>query len=60
MKGSPNPRSYYKCSHPGCLAKKIVERSDSDGTVLSTEYKVRTSQYSDASSRGLLPPCKVG
>ncbi|PNW84289.1 hypothetical protein CHLRE_04g228400v5 [Chlamydomonas reinhardtii] len=39
VKGSPNPRSYYKCSHPGCLAKKIVERSDSDGTVLSTEYK---------------------
>lgn len=40
VKGSPNPRSYYKCSHPGCLAKKIVERSDGDGTVLSTEYKV--------------------
>ncbi|KAG2452221.1 hypothetical protein HYH02_003251 [Chlamydomonas schloesseri] len=39
VKGSPNPRSYYKCSHPGCLAKKIVERSDSEGTVLSTEYK---------------------
>ncbi|GIM04678.1 hypothetical protein Vretimale_9283, partial [Volvox reticuliferus] len=39
VKGSPNPRSYYKCSHPGCLAKKIVERSEADGTVLSTEYK---------------------
>ncbi|KAG2486081.1 hypothetical protein HYH03_015284 [Edaphochlamys debaryana] len=39
VKGSPNPRSYYKCSHNGCLAKKIVERSEADGTVLSTEYK---------------------
>ncbi len=44
VKGSPNPRSYYKCSHPGCLAKKIVERSEQDGTVLSTEYKVSASR----------------
>mmetsp|Transcript_37980 Transcript_37980/g.84597 ORF Transcript_37980/g.84597 Transcript_37980/m.84597 type:complete len:327 (-) Transcript_37980:187-1167(-) len=38
VKGSPNPRSYYKCSHAGCTAKKIVERN-SQGDILSTEYK---------------------
>ena len=38
VKGSPNPRSYYKCSHLGCSAKKIVERNTS-GDILSTEYK---------------------
>lgn len=38
VKGSPNPRSYYKCSHLGCSAKKIVERNGG-GDILSTEYK---------------------
>ena len=42
VKGSPNPRSYYKCSHSGCCAKKIVERN-SHGEILATEYKVRFS-----------------
>lgn len=39
VKGSPNPRSYYKCSHQGCLAKKIVERNE-EGEIITTEYKV--------------------
>ncbi|GAX78610.1 hypothetical protein CEUSTIGMA_g6049.t1 [Chlamydomonas eustigma] len=38
VKGSPNPRSYYKCSHSGCSAKKIVERN-AQGEILATEYK---------------------
>jgi hypothetical protein len=41
VKGSPCPRSYYKCSQPGCPAKKIVERDAGSGAVLSTQYKVR-------------------
>lgn len=45
VKGSPNPRSYYKCSHAGCTAKKIVERN-SHGAILSTEYKVQAMQNS--------------
>ncbi len=40
VKGSPNPRSYYKCSHIGCCAKKIVERN-AHGDILATEYKVK-------------------
>lgn len=27
LKGSENPRSYYKCTYPNCPAKKKVERS---------------------------------
>lgn len=43
VKGSPCPRSYYKCSQPGCPAKKIVERDANSGAVLSTQYKVCSS-----------------
>ncbi len=39
VKNSVNPRSYYKCSHPNCTAKKIVERNHL-GEILNTEYKV--------------------
>lgn len=39
VKNSVNPRSYYKCSHPNCGAKKIVER-DCNGDIINTEYKV--------------------
>ncbi|NP_001354940.1 uncharacterized protein LOC100281430 [Zea mays] len=38
MKGSENPRSYYKCSFPGCPTKKKVEQSP-DGQVTEIVYK---------------------
>ncbi|KAJ1263337.1 hypothetical protein BS78_09G176500 [Paspalum vaginatum] len=38
MKGSVNPRSYYKCSFPGCPTKKKVERSP-QGQVTEIVYK---------------------
>ena len=38
MKGSENPRSYYKCSFPSCPTKKKVERSP-DGQVTEIVYK---------------------
>ncbi|KAJ6291306.1 hypothetical protein OIU76_023383 [Salix suchowensis] len=34
VKGSENPRSYYKCTHPNCPTKKILERS-LDGQLLN-------------------------
>ncbi|CAI9096521.1 OLC1v1032686C2 [Oldenlandia corymbosa var. corymbosa] len=38
VKGSEYPRSYYKCTHPGCPVKKKVERSY-DGQVTEIIYK---------------------
>ncbi|CAN6467149.1 unnamed protein product [Victoria cruziana] len=38
VKGSENPRSYYKCTHPNCPTKKKVERS-LDGYVTQIVYK---------------------
>ncbi|KAJ0248016.1 WRKY domain-containing protein [Hirschfeldia incana] len=38
VKGSEYPRSYYKCTNPGCPVKKKVERS-LDGQVTEIIYK---------------------
>ena len=38
VKGSENPRSYYKCSYPNCPTKKKVERSP-EGHVTEIVYK---------------------
>lgn len=40
VKGSPYPRSYYKCSHPGCPAKKMIEREPKTGRISQAELKV--------------------
>ncbi|KAK7395031.1 hypothetical protein VNO78_15573 [Psophocarpus tetragonolobus] len=38
VKGSENPRSYYKCTHPNCSVKKKVEKS-LDGQITEIVYK---------------------
>lgn len=38
VKGSENPRSYYKCTYPNCQTKKKVERS-LDGQITEIVYK---------------------
>lgn len=38
VKGSENPRSYYKCTSPGCPTKKKVERT-LDGHITEIVYK---------------------
>ncbi|KAJ0983840.1 hypothetical protein J5N97_002196 [Dioscorea zingiberensis] len=38
VKGSENPRSYYKCTYPSCPTKKKVERS-LDGQITQIVYK---------------------
>nr|QWQ79555.1 WRKY transcription factor protein 37 [Zanthoxylum armatum] len=39
IKGSPHPRSYYRCSSSkGCLARKQVERSSTDPGVFIVTY----------------------
>lgn len=39
VKGSENPRSYYKCTYPNCPTKKKVERSLEDGQITEIVYK---------------------
>lgn len=38
VKGSENPRSYYKCTFPNCQVKKKVERS-ADGQIAEIIYR---------------------
>ena len=54
MKGSPYPRSYYKCSHPGCQVKKIVERNPENGMVSKASSKVAREPITALTLRKLL------
>ncbi|KAJ4970662.1 hypothetical protein NE237_003761 [Protea cynaroides] len=50
VKGSENPRSYYKCTHPNCPTKKKVERS-MDGQITEIVYKGSHSHPKPLSTR---------
>ncbi|AQK93972.1 WRKY transcription factor WRKY24 [Zea mays] len=39
VKGSENPRSYYKCTYHSCSMKKKVERALADGRITQIVYK---------------------
>uniref|UniRef100_A0A0D9X0V1 WRKY transcription factor WRKY24 n=1 Tax=Leersia perrieri TaxID=77586 RepID=A0A0D9X0V1_9ORYZ len=59
VKGSENPRSYYKCTHPNCEVKKLLERS-LDGQITEVVYKGRHNhpkpQPNRRLSAGAVPP----
>ncbi|MED6125056.1 hypothetical protein PIB30_064839 [Stylosanthes scabra] len=50
VKGSENPRSYYKCTHPNCAMKKKVERS-LEGQITEIVYKGSHNHPKPQSSR---------
>ncbi|KAK8537649.1 hypothetical protein V6N12_043801 [Hibiscus sabdariffa] len=39
IKGTPNPRNYYKCSAHGCSVKKRIERDSNDARYVITTYE---------------------
>ncbi|KAE8733669.1 WRKY DNA-binding protein 2, putative isoform 2 [Hibiscus syriacus] len=64
VKGNPNPRSYYKCTSPGCPVRKHVERASHNLKCVLTTYDgkhnhgvpaARNSSHVNSSGYNLTP-----
>ncbi|OAY62568.1 putative WRKY transcription factor 33 [Ananas comosus] len=56
VKGSENPRSYFKCTYPNCPTKKKVERS-LDGQITEIVYKGTHNHPKPQSTRRTSSAC---
>ncbi|CAN4110158.1 unnamed protein product [Withania somnifera] len=58
VRGNEFTRSYYKCTHPNCLAKKQVERSR-DGNITSIHYITKHEHPKPLKSPQIGPELRV-
>ncbi|KAE8683042.1 putative WRKY transcription factor 3 [Hibiscus syriacus] len=55
VKGNPHPRSYYKCTTPGCNVRKHVERASTDPKAVITTYEGKHNHDVPAAKTRELP-----
>ncbi|CAI7741514.1 unnamed protein product [Closterium sp. NIES-53] len=60
VQGNTYPRSYFKCSHPGCVVRKHVERSSHPPFDVVTTYEGRHNHDLPAAKPGHVYMCFEG
>ncbi|KAG8046897.1 hypothetical protein GUJ93_ZPchr0008g13567 [Zizania palustris] len=64
VKGNPNPRSYYRCTHDGCPVRKHVEKAPDDDNNIVVTYEGKhnhdqpfrsSSELRDGPVPGIIP-----
>nr|QCV57294.1 WRKY transcription factor [Fagopyrum tataricum] len=56
VKGSTNPRSYYRCTSAGCPARKHVEKATDDSTVMTVSYESNHDHDKPVPKKNNTPP----
>ncbi|XP_040383173.1 probable WRKY transcription factor 32 isoform X2 [Oryza brachyantha] len=64
VKGNPNPRSYYRCTHDGCPVRKHVEKAPDDDNNIVVTYEGKHNhdqpfRNSTESRDGPVPPMVI-